>query len=177
MRFREASFEDAEAVAELHAESWRASYRGAYSDEFLDGDVEHERARVWRERLSAPPGNQFVVIAEDADRLVGLACAYGLEDEQWGTLLDNLHVSPGCQRRGIGGRLVAGVGEWCRAEYPDHGLYLWVLEHNRRARRFYECMGASDRGGAVFEAPGGGEIRSRRYAWSTLAEIEPLRLD
>jgi hypothetical protein len=37
--FRAAGQDDAHAIAELHADSWRRHYRGAYSDAFLDGDV------------------------------------------------------------------------------------------------------------------------------------------
>jgi hypothetical protein len=174
LRVREATCEDAEAVAKLHAESWRSAYRGAYRDEFLDGDVFVERAEVWRERLCEPSSSQFVLIAEDAGQLAGLACAYGGEDPQWGTLLDNLHVSCALQRQVLGARLVCRVGGWCRGQVPDCGLYLWVLAQNDRPRAFYERMGASDRGGTRFDAPGGGEIQSRRYAWSTLAEVAAL---
>jgi hypothetical protein len=126
LRVREATREDAEAVAKLHAESWRSAYRGAYRDEFLDGDVFVERAEVWRERLCEPSSSQFVLIAEDAGQLAGLACAYGGEDPQWGTLLDNLHVSCALQRQVLGARLVCRVGGWCRGQVPDCGLYLWV---------------------------------------------------
>jgi hypothetical protein len=54
MRFRVATVADAMAVATLHAESWRAHYRGAYRDEYLDGDCVQDRIRVWEERLSTP---------------------------------------------------------------------------------------------------------------------------
>lgn len=37
--FRPARATDSEAIAVLHADSWRRHYRGAYSDAFLDGDV------------------------------------------------------------------------------------------------------------------------------------------
>jgi GNAT superfamily N-acetyltransferase len=39
MNFRLAGPPDADAIAALHADSWRRHYRGAYSDAFLDGDV------------------------------------------------------------------------------------------------------------------------------------------
>jgi hypothetical protein len=52
MRLRVATGADAMAVATLHAESWRAHYRGAYRDEYLDGEVVQDRIRVWKERLS-----------------------------------------------------------------------------------------------------------------------------
>jgi hypothetical protein len=94
MRFREATGADAMAVATLHAESWRAFYRGAYRDEYLDGDVVEDRLRVWEERLSTPAPYQFVVLAEEEDELIGFACAYGGHDETWGSFLDNIHVRP-----------------------------------------------------------------------------------
>lgn len=81
MRFRVATEADAMAVAALHAESWRAHYRGAYRDEYLDGDVVQDRIRVWKERLSTPAQNQFIVLAEEKDCLIGFGCAYGGNDE------------------------------------------------------------------------------------------------
>jgi len=39
VKFHEATERNIDAVAALHAESWRRNYRGAYSDDFLDGEV------------------------------------------------------------------------------------------------------------------------------------------
>jgi GNAT superfamily N-acetyltransferase len=174
MRYRRATREDTAAIATLHAESWRASYRGAYRDAFLDGDVFQDRMGVWEDRLSAPPPNQLVVVAEEEDRVLGFACAYGREDGQWGTLLDNIHVRREHQGQGAGAHLLWEVATWCRANYADCGLYLWVLAQNSQARRFYERLGATDRGGAAFVPPGGGQISSRRYAWTTVWEIPQI---
>ena len=171
MRFREATGSDATTVAALHAESWRNHYRGAYQDEYLDGDVVEDRLRVWGERLSSPAPNQFVVLAFEGDDLIGFACAYGGHDEIWGSLLDNIHVRRGHQGRGVGTGLIAEVAAWCRANHADRGLYLWVLEQNRQAQRFYQCLGASDQGGEISEPPGGGRINGRRYAWKTVPDI------
>lgn len=166
--YREGSQEDANAVARLHAESWRANYRGEYRDEYLDGQVFEDRFRVWRERLSSPVPNQHVVLAESNEELIGFACVYGGDDARWGSLLDNIHVRPGRQSEGIGAGLMTRVVEWCSLHYPEQGLYLWVLDSNHRAQQFYARLGASDRGGERSEAPGGGTIQGRRYAWDQL---------
>jgi GNAT superfamily N-acetyltransferase len=171
MRFREANRADAIAVAKLHAESWRAHYRGAYRDEYLDGGIFEDRLRVWDERLSAPAPNQFVVLAAEDDDLIGFSCVYGAHDATWGSFLDNLHVRFDHHGRGIGAALMAEVAAWCRANYPGCGLYLWVLEQNRRAQRFYQRLGANDQGGELSEPPGGGQIRGRRYAWKVVPDI------
>src|SRR5213592_3783401 len=65
-QFRLAGPADAEAVANLHADSWRRHYRGAYSDAFLDGDVVADRLAVWTERLREPDPRRCTILAEDA---------------------------------------------------------------------------------------------------------------
>jgi GNAT superfamily N-acetyltransferase len=171
MRYRKATEADAKAIATLHAESWRAHYRGAYRDEYLDGEVFEDRLRVWEARLSAPAPNQFVILAEEDDDLIGFACTYGAYDESWGSLLDNLHVRPESHGQGVGLRLMSEVAAWCRANYPGYGLYLWVLESNHRAQRFYQHLGANDQGGEISKPPGGGQIHGRRYAWKVVPDI------
>jgi hypothetical protein len=83
---------DAEAIGLLHADSWRRHYRGAYADSFLDGNVLAERRSVWSARLAAPTASA-TVITEDGTGLVGFVHVVFDEDERWGSLLDNLHVT------------------------------------------------------------------------------------
>jgi GNAT superfamily N-acetyltransferase len=166
--YRTATEFDAPAIAELHAESWRANYRGEYRDEYLDGDVFEDRRRIWSERFQNPRPGQFVVVAERERKLVGFACVYGGEDPQWGSFLDNIHVRPGEQSRGLGAALMTRIFEWCTNHHPDEGLYLWVLNSNHRAQSFYASLGAEDRGGELSEPAGGGEIHGRRYVWDRI---------
>jgi GNAT superfamily N-acetyltransferase len=174
MRFRDATSDDIQFVAELHTTNWRENNRGAFSDEYLDGPVAEDRLRTWTERLADPPPDQYVVIAEDDGTPLGFACAYGAEDERWGTFLDNLHVRADRFAQGIGKQLMSAVAEWSIRDYPDCGMHLLVLESNARARRFYERLGAFDaEGSLIFDSPGG-PVRSRRYAW-TREQVANLR--
>jgi ribosomal protein S18 acetylase RimI-like enzyme len=152
-------------VAELHARSWRESYRGAFRDEFLDGDLVGERLRVWRERLERAPENQLVRLAVDGADLAGFVCAYGAHDPSWGSLIDNLHVSSAHKRSGIGSALMRQAGAWLAPRYPDLEVYLWVLEVNASARRFYEQIGARNAGVSTMESHGGAVVQSCRYTW------------
>jgi hypothetical protein len=85
---------DAAAIATLHAESWRAAYRGMYSDDYLDGPVFEDRLRVWNERFSPPSSEQFVLLGLDGDDVLGFVCAYGRADPTWGTLIDTSTSGP-----------------------------------------------------------------------------------
>ena len=165
MELRLARPRDAESVASLHARSWRESYRGSFTDAFLDGDLLGERLRVWQERLGDPPDNQLVLLAVDGEKLGGFLCAYGDHDPQWGSFIDNIHVSRESKRSGIGASLMREAGAWLDDHHPGLGVYLWVLEVNASARRFYERLGAHDAGASTMETHGGAIVRSCRYTW------------
>ena len=163
--YRRATPCDAEAIASLHARSWRENYRGAFHDAFLDGDLPGERLRVWSERLEHPAGNQLVQLAVDGRQLVGFVCAYGAHDPRWGSLVDNLHVSHDSKRNGVGSSLMRQAGAWLAPRYPGLGVYLFVLEANAPARRFYERLGAQNAGVSTMETHGGAVVQSCRYTW------------
>lgn len=166
IRYRFAGLGDAEAIAGLHARSWRENYRGSFRDAFLDGDLDGERLRVWRERLERPARNQFVQLAVDDAGLAGFVCAYGAHDPRWGSLVDNLHVGHGLRRSGIGSALMRQAGSWLAALYPRLPIYLLVLEANVAARRFYETVGGRNAEVSTMETHGGAIVRSCRYVWS-----------
>ena len=163
---RTAQADDADVIARLHAESWRRTYRGMMTDEFLDGDALENRRRVWGERLGKPAANQFVCVAQDHSTILGFICAFAEEDPAWGSYIDNLHVIHAMHRRGIGRALMQSAAEWlCRVQ-PDRGVYLWVMEANTSARAFYERLGAMNAGTIDKIDPGRGHAPNCRYVWA-----------
>jgi ribosomal protein S18 acetylase RimI-like enzyme len=177
IRFRRADVSDAEPIAELHAESWRRHYRGAYSDSFLDGDVARDRRAVWGGRLSDPGPHSCTIVAEDGGALAGFAHTALDEDGTWGALLDNLHVAYTHQRAGIGSKLLVLSAGTVVRQRPRSGLYLWVLEQNRAAQTFYAALGGERVERDVVEPPGGDPSRLNgipvklRYAWPDPAAL------
>jgi ribosomal protein S18 acetylase RimI-like enzyme len=171
MQFRDATQTDGPRIAALHAASWRLTYRGWLRDEYLDGDLVDERNRLWTVRLAVPEPNQRIVLAEAGQQLAGFACAFGSADPELGTMLDNLHVGYQFQRQGIGARLMKEIVSWRLAEASGEGLFLWVIEGNSRARRFYENLRATKVAEDVWQSPDGGAIPSVCYAWTNLAAL------
>ena len=166
MQLREAGAQDVEAIAGLHADSWRRNYRGAFLDSFLDGDVFADRLTVWTERLTQPDSASFTVVAEDGQDFLGFSYTKLREDAKWGALLDNLHVTHAHKRRGIGTRLVAETARQLHARDPESGLYLFVLEQNTRAQAFYAARGGIEVDREIRGPfPGGGTAPSLRIAW------------
>lgn len=170
LALRNATSSDAQAIACLHADSWRRNYRGAYSDAFLDGDVVSDRLAVWTDRLSEPDSQRVTLVVEDDGDLIGFAHTVLDDDPSWGALLDNLHVEHGHKRRGIGLRLLAATASAVRSH--GTGLYLWVQEQNVAAQHFYGAAGGTCVAREIISPPGGvagrlnGTPYKLRYAWT-----------
>jgi len=172
MIIREATFDDSAAVAALHAASWRHAYREALSEAYLRTDVEAERAQHWQAMLSAPSSNQHTLLAESEGSLKGFACFFGLESEQWGSYLNNIHVSQADQGSGIGALLLQAVASLCIQAYGEGGLYLWVLQSNLKAQSFYAKFGAINAESDLWSAPGGTEAPMFRFSWPSLRALQ-----
>jgi GNAT superfamily N-acetyltransferase len=170
VEFRLAGAADAQAIARLHADSWRRHYRGAYADAFLDGDVLPDRLEEWTARLRSADDRSCTIVAL-APQLVGFAHTVFDDDTVWGALLDNMHVAAERQRHGIGSRLLTLSAAQAAERSPERGLYLWVLEQNTTAQAFYAAHGGACAGREAVTAPGGkpgrlaGAPAKLRYAW------------
>lgn len=101
--FRPAGAADAWGIADLHAESWRRHYRGAYSDAFLVGGVDASRREAWHARLGRPDTSAITTVAELDGKVVGFIHLILDLDPEWGALVDNLHVHYELKRQGLMG--------------------------------------------------------------------------
>jgi ribosomal protein S18 acetylase RimI-like enzyme len=171
VRYEPAAAGEADAIAQLHALSWKTAYRGILPDSFLDGEVDAERRAVWRRRFTDPPPSQLVLVARVAGSAAGFVCVRGSDSATWGSLIDNLHVDPAYRSLGIGTRLLLEASRWLLAQHPGAGVHLFVWERNVAARRLYERLGAAHVETFVKGTPGGGQGVSCRYAWPTIQAL------
>jgi len=169
---REATQLDSAAIAHLHAESWRSAYRGILSDDYLDQRAHSERAALWQSRFSEIASKPFfAVLAEAGAALAGFACVFPRENPTFGSFLDNLHVVPQSIGQGIGRQLLSEVARRLIAEEIPGGLYLWVIEKNSRARKFYARAGAVEVERVELPMPDGSRLPEMRCYWPDPARL------
>jgi nicotianamine synthase len=175
LRLRPATAGDIRGIAALHVDNWRRGYRGAFSDAYLDGDVESDRLRVWNRRLGGPqpdrPAATVVLVGPDADAAVDgavLGFAHVIFDDhpRWGALLENLHVVHDLQGQGWGGVLIRAAAAAAVEHDPTSGFHLEVLDQNIGAQGFYDRLGGIRVESYPWTPPGGGSTISHRYAWA-----------
>ncbi len=171
IKLRNAFSEDYTGISKLHADSWQISYRGILSDDFLDNRVHQTLEATWLNRLKSPAENQHTIIAIKDNVMAGFACIFFNDDEVYGSLMDNLHVSLGSQNQGIGKMLVKNCAETICNNTDNHKMYLWVYEANEKARNVYSRLGGTTN--ETIEKPNmdGTTAFVCRYIWEDVALI------
>ncbi|MAE93545.1 MAG: GNAT family N-acetyltransferase [Deltaproteobacteria bacterium] len=140
--FRRATERDLEAIARIHVESWRATYRGIVPDTILEGLSVDDRLVAWQ-GWYVTPGAEIWLAARSASpvafsRLVPAATDRpGRSDT---AEITHLYALPAVVGGGIGHSLFSRMLARARQRGSD-SLTLWVLEENQCARRFYEGSG------------------------------------
>lgn len=135
---------DAEAVAAIHVDGWRAAYRGIVPDDHLAALSKEERAAGWRRGITADA--RSLLVFDDGGIRGWLASGRGRDDDAAGAAeIYALYVDPNHWRQSIGGALLARAEEDLWSRGFDHAV-LWVLERNLPARAFYARAGYVDDG-------------------------------
>ncbi len=165
LSFREATKEDAEQIAALHAESWKNAYKGILSDEYLAKNVLKNRLETWKFRFDNPSVNQFIILAEENNMLVGFVCIFGNQDTAFGSLIDNLHVKPDFKGKGIGKKLLNKASDLIFEKYKTKLMHLWVFEANTSAIGFYKKLGGKNTERSLKENPDGTKSYCFRMVW------------
>ncbi len=158
-RLRSATTYDAEALARLHLDCWAEAYAGLMPDALLAGLLADVPARVARwEHVLAEVSRPPTLLAETDDGLIGFATAgpARADDPPAPAELWALYVRGAWWGTAVGHDLF-------RAVLADGPAYLWVLQGNERAVRFYRRQGfASD--GVGKDTEHGRELRMLRTA-------------
>jgi len=137
MQIRPASPDDALAIETIRVRGWRSAYRHVFPAAELDGlPIDPER---WRSRIAVPPPGWTTIVCEEDLRVVGFASTGPSRDEDGLGELYAIYVDPDAWSTGAGRALMIEAEATLAREYG--AALLWVLEHNPRARNFYERSG------------------------------------
>lgn len=166
---RPADVDDAAAIARVHVDTWRTTYRGLLPADFLEALDEAGYEERWRRTLTSGAGRVYV--AGDGRQVVGFASG-GPEragEDGFSGELYAIYVLQDAQGRGHGRRLVQAVAQGLR-DRELANMIVWVLRDNHQARHFYERLG----GVYVRSQPitiGSALLQEVSYGWRSLDDI------
>lgn len=164
MLIRPASVDDAHDLAVVHVRSWQQAYRGLMPQAVLDGLSIAEREAGWARLLAETPRASQTIVAEHDSAIAGWASYGTARDEHapgsgelWG-----IYAHPDAWSTGVGHALLTAVEQALRSDGHETA-YLWVLEGNERAARFYERHGWASDGARKVDTRPGLVLHERRH--------------
>lgn len=169
---RKAVPDDVAGVAKVHVDSWRTTYKGIVSDEFLASLSYEKSEERWGNRLannSAGYG-MFVAVNEEG-QIIGFADG-GRErsgDSTYDGELYAIYLLKEHQRKGVGRQLFHYVVSYLASNHL-HAMLIWVLNENP-SRYFYQSMG----GQFVCEKStqiGEQQLQESAYGWCNLTLLQ-----
>ena len=166
-RIRAATASDAPAIAHVHVESWRTTYRGIVPEEALAALDEESRAQDWVEWLTR---DVSVLVAEQNGAVTGFVAGGPAREPEPGydAELYALYLLESAQRQGTGRALVAALAQ-ALLVHSHNGLLLWVLEANP-AVGFYTAMGGVRLHSKQMEM-GGASLPEVAFGWRDLRTL------
>ena len=167
MEIRPARPDDVPAIAKVHVDSWRTTYKDILPKSYLNDLSYDARETMWEESFGEA-STSFLIVAEDQGKVVGFSAGGRArqdtpEAKGYSGELYAVYTLETYQRRGLGRRLVAAVAE----ELIGRGLdtmITWVIEDNA-ACRFYERLGGDLLGSKTVEIADM-SLRAVAYGWA-----------
>jgi len=137
--------EDAEALAYMHAESFKEAYLGddeernaavlAESAAFMSPDRLRKRVELIHESMLNSDREFYAVVNDDAGIAIGLI--YGFKEESLQEL-SALYINKQYFGSGLAQALAGEFLEWCDRDKP---VEVGVFVENARAQKFYQKIG------------------------------------
>jgi GNAT superfamily N-acetyltransferase len=169
---RRAVVSDALAIADVKAESWRASYREFVPQSVLDAMNAESVRRNWLGVKEAELVRCGLVL-DGGTALLGYSLFGAAIDATHGFTgqLYEIYLRPSALGQGFGAALFrVAAGHLHDAGHDT--MIVWVFEANARARRFYERLGGKQIADASFVMElGGQKLREVAYGFRSLREL------
>lgn len=150
--------DDRNEISRIYENSWKYAYKDIIPQEYLDSIPEGR----WAGKIDTPSWKTLV--CTDGDKLVGTSsfCDSRFENFAGYGEIISIYLLPEYQGRGYGKYILdRALSELKEAGYEK--AFLWVLEDNLPARKFYEKNGFKLSSEVIDDNIGGKELREVSY--------------
>ena len=152
--------DDRIAISRIYEESWKAAYRGIIPQDYLDSIQEGR----WVNNLDIP--EWFTMVCIEQGEYIGTSSFCRSRFKQYpdaGEVI-SIYLLPDYWGKGYGKELLKNVLDELKFQGFSE-VFLWVLEENSRARRFYESYGFICTDDTLDDRIGGKSLREIRYVY------------
>lgn len=177
MTIRPAILGEENAIARVHVQAWRETYRGMIPDEHLANLSEEGRASMWKRVLSKPQPDcrLWVAVCDKTATIVGFANGGLNRDPKLADYTGELfaiYVLKAHQGLGYGRALFERVAADLQAG-GHRSMLLWVIKDNPTVG-FYGAMGGAPCSEKVDDI-GGRPVVELAMGWSATSKSWPIQ--
>ena len=141
--FRKAEATDIERIAEIQTLAWHAAYASILDKAIMEQYSLDTFVHLWQERFETGHHQVYLYVSDSGSDVVGFCriCEPGSDSKPPANFgeLSHLYLDPQKTAKGYGHQLFSFALTTLKVSYK--GMLLWTLEHNERARAFYERHG------------------------------------
>ena len=148
------------AVSHIYEASWKHAYKGIIPQAYLDSIPEGR----WCKAIDNPDWHTLVML--DDGKMIGTSsyCASRFDNMKGYGEIISIYLLPEYCGKGFGKQLLQeAMSGLKQMGYQD--IFLWVLEENLSARRFYEKFGFAESGAYLEDNIGGKQLREMQYIY------------
>lgn len=152
--------DDIYEISSIYESSWKSAYKDIIPQEYLDGIPSGH----WADTLKSP--SLYSLLMLDGNKVIGTSSYSASRSESmidYGEII-SLYLLPEYTLKGYGKQLLkASVSGLNKMGFSN--IFLWVLEENYNARRFYENFGFISNGTVMYDNIGGKVLRELQYTY------------
>lgn len=152
-------YDDRKKISRIYEQSWKTAYAGIVPQDYLDSIPEGR----WASKIDSPGWNTLV--CEVDGNIVGTSsfCRSRFKEYADEGEIISIYFLPEYMHKGYGGQLLSvAINGLVASGYNK--IFLWVLEDNKSARKFYESQGFVLTDGVLENDIGGKNLREVRYS-------------
>ena len=132
MNVRIADQKDSNIVGNVHFMAWKSAYRGIFPDEYIESDTPSKRSEEFLDSIKDDRCTYFLL--EEAGQAAGIV---KIREEDNTLEIESIYILDEYRGKGFGRQFI----DFIKTYRPQADIFLWVLEVNTNARRFYENNG------------------------------------
>ncbi|MBC2575244.1 GNAT family N-acetyltransferase [Peptostreptococcus canis] len=155
------SSDNKKMISRIYEESWRYAYKGIIPQSYLDAIPEGQ----WVNNFDI--SGWYTMVCVENGEYIGTSSFCKSRFEQYfdfGEII-SIYFLPNYIRKGYGKKLLEAVmSELNKQGFKE--IFLWVLEENYNARKFYEKFGFKCTGDYLEDNIGGKVLKEVRYVYS-----------
>lgn len=164
--------DDRGAISNIYERSWKYAYDDIIPKDYLDRIPKGQ----WVTSIDSPQRNTLLVIEKDSFIGTSSYCKSRRTDmDGYGEII-SIYLLPEYMGRGYGKKLLQETVH-SLADLGFKDIFLWVLEENKRARKFYEKFGFQPSEVYLEDVIGGRKLREVQYRYHVnepTKEVLPL---